>query len=202
MLSLKSKYCTKNHLKSFLNNMRRLFCCLRFFFNCDIFGAKLNNARRSLHTNWKYNVNWRFWGQLFRALFACLLFRLEVFVLWLSRNYEIRTFHLRNGDYFVIIAFSSHSMLLRNYTKNGLLGVFTLSLISSCCLADYVKECYQSACARAARLFFTFTNQIIVFWHRLCRCRCRLLPFVFITNCVASPQRPRAETRPWMQIQF
>ena len=77
-----------------------------------------------------------------------------MFVLWLSRNYEIRTFHLRNGDYFVIIAFSSHSMLLRNYTKNGLLGVFTLSLISSCCLADYVKECYQSACRTCRTIIF------------------------------------------------
>ena len=88
-----------------------------------------------------------------------------------------------NGDYFQIIASSSHPVLLIEHAANGqveapvklilrkkdlLLRVHvvvkTLNLeISRCHLADYVKQ---------------WSNRIIVFWCR--RCRCRRL-------CVSSP---------------
>ena len=72
--------------------------------------------------------------------------------------------HLRNGDYFAIIDFFLHSILLKNYAKNGPVGatqnlkqrmkdlllsvnvvVKTLNLeISRCRLADHGKECYAN----------------------------------------------------------
>ena len=49
----------------------------------------------------------------------------------------------------------------------------TLNLeISRCYLADYVKEFYLSPCCPCCTIIFPYsTNQIIVFWCRLCRRR-------------------------------
>ena len=75
---------------------------------------------------------------------------------------SLKNKHLCNDDYFAIIAFCSHSILLTNYAKNRPLGVpynqlwrmkdlllgvqvfvKTLNLeISRSRLADYVKELY------------------------------------------------------------
>ena len=46
------------------------------------------------------------------------------------------------------------------------------SCVFTLLLGDYVKECYQTACRTCSTIIFPHsTNQIIVFWRRLCRYR-------------------------------
>ena len=96
---------------------------------------------------------------------------------------SLKNKHLRNGDYFAITAFCSHSILLTNYATGamdlllyeGSLVVTTINLkISRWRLADYVKKFHLSACRTCSTVIFAHsTNQIIVFWRCHFRC-CRL----------------------------
>ena len=63
--------------------------------------------------------------------------------------------------------------------------VKTLNLeISCCCLANYEKEFYLSACRTCSMIIFPYsTNQIIVFWRCLCRCRRLCLSSVLVSSC-------------------
>ena len=68
------------------------------------------------------------------------------------------------------------------------LGAKTFNLeISSCHLADYVKELYLSECSTCCTIIFPYsTNQIIVFWRPRCHCGRPCLNFLLVGNNIKS----------------
>jgi len=106
-----------------------------------------------------------------------------------ARKASLENKHMFTSDCLAIIAFCTHWQITvqvdwweRRRIKHSEWKIYcyvcTLSLkpyiwkFSRCHLADYVKElCYSAYRTCSTIIFPHSTNQIIVFWRRLCCCR-------------------------------